>query len=426
MATLVDKIKDKVRSRSSSRSSTSSPIGQSASRNSTDIPDVPKIPDRNAPYSSLSSPPTRQDGFPRTSLENSAFHVSRGVGSRASVDSPIARKPLPNASGPSIAQHRKKYSVGGQQSGFEDAIPPRGSSRHGLEEEQARGHNRGASMEEQQAAVEDIIPERASSKQADTTPSRTVWAVSNQQDADSPPRTHSRRISIPERLAHKPPADSELSKPLPEIPAAHKNKTAPLREAGHSATPTNDPVSSSAWMSPLISTGPEQTAPQASSQDNDAAKYEAMARGHLRLPEKFNLQNTEETHVYETQRPAVTHETIIKERTEIIHEEITRDIHIHHYYTYQQPIKLVEILPPKHFFLNLQTGEKTEIEPPFGWTMPASMFPVSPETSHLAGWTRHYLVNDEHPYGIPEEIPAQEHESTSDNLRADPTTQQRV
>lgn len=293
--------------------------------------------------------------------------------------------------------------MGGQQPGLGEIIPARESSRQSTVGDYTRPQTSGQ-------AADNLAPVRTSSRRADTTP-RALQPSTNSY-LDSPVRGHTRRISIPERLPQRQPADPELSKPLPEvpavpeIPAAYKSHMAPLREPGHSATPTNDPMSSSAWMSPLISTGSKPDVAPTTSQDNDAAKYEAIARGHLRLPEKFNLQNTEDTHVYETQRPAVTHETIIKERVEIIQEEITRDIHVHHYYTYQQPIKVVEILPPKHYFLDLETGVKTEIDPPFGWTMPVSMNPVVPDTKHLAAWTRHYLVNDEHPYGIPEAPPA--------------------
>lgn len=400
MATLVHRIKDKVRSRSSSRSS----------RNSTDIP---RASDRNAPNpSSPSSPTARKDGFPRTSLENSAFHVTRGTGGRASIDSPVTRKPLPS----SVSQHQKKNSTATQQPGFEDIIPLRTSSRHGMEEAHTGAQHHAPAAEEQYFSAEENIPDRGSSRQADTTPSRAL-PLSNHRNPDSPARSHTRRISIPERLAPRQPADSELSKPLPDVPAAHKSNMAPVREPGHSATPTHDPVSSSAWLSPLISTGSRPAESLSTSQDKDAGKYEALARGHLRLPENFNLQDTEHTHVYETQRPAVTHETIIKQRTEIIREEITRDIHYHHYYTYLQPVKVVEVLPPKHYFHDLQTGVTTEVAPPPGWKLPANMAPVCPDTSHLAATTRHYLVNEEHPHGILEEPPAVQREPPSDGQR---------
>ena len=53
------------------------------------------------------------------------------------------------------------------------------------------------------------------------------------------------------------------------------------------------------------------------------------------------------------------------------------------------------------------TGRKTEIPEPVGWTVPED---IRPRTQDLGGllhrdsrrWTRHYLVNDENPHGIPE------------------------
>lgn len=451
---MVDKVKQKLRSRSNSRSSLNSPATHS-NRNSTDIPDVPKISDRdrdrNAAYPS--SPTSRQEAFPRASLENSAFHVSRGHGGRASTDSNVARKPLANTNSnlnpnsPSTAQHRANHSLGGQQSAFDEAIPNRGSSRHAAEQDYGQGYDSRRSVEER-------IPQRESSRYADTSSSpRNYDRLSNEYDASSDPNSPTqrgnRRVSIPERLAHNPPVDQGSTKPLPQVPAAHAsgnaannydNITQPTAAYNSGNAPhydraynsgnmsqqdadfnaissRNDPMSNSAWMSPMISKGHHRQSSSSAPRDVEAdAKYEAMARGHLRLPEGFNLQNTEHTHVYETQRPAVTHETIVKKRTEIIREEITRDIHMHHYYTYQQPIKLVEILPPKHYFLDLETGVRTEIAPPFGWSLPVSMFPVSPNTSQLAGYTRHYLVNDQHPYGIPEEAPL---ESAVNNQRHD-------
>jgi len=157
---------------------------------------------------------------------------------------------------------------------------------------------------------------------------------------------------------------------------------------------------------------------QHSGSENEKLKNAALASGHLILPDGFSLQNTERTYVTEEQRPAVTHETIVKHRTEVIQEAISRDIHVHHYYTYVQPIKVVEVLPAKHYFLDAATGEKTEISAPAGWKMPASMLPSSQDHSMVKGWSRHYLVDEEHPTGIIEEasLPLK-HEERHENLR---------
>ncbi|EXJ64720.1 hypothetical protein A1O7_01058 [Cladophialophora yegresii CBS 114405] len=139
----------------------------------------------------------------------------------------------------------------------------------------------------------------------------------------------------------------------------------------------------------------------------------ALRHEHVLLPAGFRPGRTEHTYVEEVVKPAVTHEVIRNNRTEIVQEEITREIHVHHYYTYTQPIKAVEILPARHFIVDGQTGEKVEIPPPEGWVMPANMHPYKPDLSNLAPETRHYLVDDEHPTGVLEPAPpnVQERES---------------
>ncbi len=127
--------------------------------------------------------------------------------------------------------------------------------------------------------------------------------------------------------------------------------------------------------------------------------------GHVLLPAGFRPGRTEHTYVEETMLPAVTHEVIKHNTTEILQEEITREIHVHHYYTYTQPIKTVEILPARHFIVDGQTGEKVEIAAPEGWTMPANMRPYKPDLTGIVAETRHYLVDDEHPAGMPEPAP---------------------
>lgn len=138
---------------------------------------------------------------------------------------------------------------------------------------------------------------------------------------------------------------------------------------------------------------------------------------HMRLPAGFNPNRTEKTEVTTQWRPAVTQETVLRERTEILQEEITRDIHIHHYYTYTQPIKVVEVLPAKHYMLDHMTGIKTEIPAPAGWLLPEDMQTRQPDLSQLQGVTRHYLVNDQHPNGIPEAPPLR-HKGDREHLHA--------
>lgn len=111
------------------------------------------------------------------------------------------------------------------------------------------------------------------------------------------------------------------------------------------------------------------------------------------------------TDVTETLRPAVTQEVIQEHRIEIVQKEITREIHVHHYFTYVQPIRALEVLPARHFIVDSETGEKREIAAPEGWSMPANLMPRKPDTSTPAPITRHYPVNEQHPPGVLEPSP---------------------
>ncbi|RMZ82736.1 hypothetical protein DV738_g1555, partial [Chaetothyriales sp. CBS 135597] len=115
---------------------------------------------------------------------------------------------------------------------------------------------------------------------------------------------------------------------------------------------------------------------------------------HIRLPDNFPRQNTVQTDVSVRTLPAVTQECIYRQTTEIVQEAISRDIHVHHYYEYLQPIKVVEVLPARHWLLDVETGQKTEIPEPEGWMIPESMRPSKPDLTKVKKESRHYLVND--------------------------------
>jgi len=112
-----------------------------------------------------------------------------------------------------------------------------------------------------------------------------------------------------------------------------------------------------------------------------------------------------QTDVTEAVRPARTREVIQEHRVEIVQEEITREIHVHHYFTYVQPIRTLEVLPARHFIVDPETGEKIEIAAPEGWSMPANLVPKKPDTVTLAPITKHYIVNEQHPHGVLEPSP---------------------
>lgn len=132
---------------------------------------------------------------------------------------------------------------------------------------------------------------------------------------------------------------------------------------------------------------------------------------------------THHTDVTETFHPAVTQEVIREHQVEIVREEITREIHVHHYFTQVQPIHALEILPARHFLIDPETGEKREIPAPEGWSIPTNLQPRTPDTSILTPVTRHYLVNEQHPQGILESSPPP-HPPPTQPLPAAPTSGQ--
>lgn len=61
--------------------------------------------------------------------------------------------------------------------------------------------------------------------------------------------------------------------------------------------------------------------------------------------------------------PAITHTTVVPEKTIVTTEEITTEHHLHHIVPIIQPVVVQERLPPKHFLANPDTGEVHEISP---------------------------------------------------------------
>jgi len=135
---------------------------------------------------------------------------------------------------------------------------------------------------------------------------------------------------------------------------------------------------------------------------------------HLILPPGFPVGHQERTEVETSWRPAITDEQVLHQRTEIVREAIARDIHIHHYYTYTQPLKVVEVLPAIHYMLDEKTGQKVRIDAPAGWAMPANLTPRISHTDALMGSERHYVVDEQHPGGMPEAPPLRHKQDVDD------------
>lgn len=463
MAGLVSRIKEKVHHRrsDSGSSATSSP------RNDHDDSRVTGTATPGSP-----STPDRLRTNPRVSLESSAFHVTSSGGARSHE---AAQDPYQTAYADRNAANQSIRVVSAGNHGAAPTQHGDGKElgRSGMSPMTGRLHQKGTSREEQQAAISDIVPGRESSKHAVTgSPGRHQYSTS-QGSGVVPPRKplsdgsasdQRRRSGVgSKQISAGLPAETGLQQAFEPGPSSraidgHEPSSqpststgarlaAPFREESFSlngvsgqATNENTGVTYSEEHAPgglnakplprlpsnklgddghLASDA--QLAQEYLSTDRDRhmaekEKARAVNSGHLNLPPGFNLRDTEETSVTEEQRPAVVHETIVKERTEIVQEAITRDIHIHHYYTYLQPVRVVEVLPARHYFLDLQTGTKTEVLPPPGWQMPVSMAPVVPDTSMVKATTRHYLVDEEHPHGVLESPPLK-HEQGHDNLR---------
>lgn len=439
MANLVSKIKDKVHHR---RSVSERPP---TSEGDSDITE-----DGPAGVAGTTSPSSPM-GHTYVSLENSAFHVHRGPVPRKSKElvgsSPRGQKTSEIAT--SHIGHRRGASLEERQAQVSDAIPDRDSSRHGTTTtglgitdaspktirvvstgggepthiDSTNRENGRAILQTQEEMVTEIIPQRASSKQAvlesPQSPSRKSALNGNKPLPSTPGRTASPPFhdaaEYPEANRNRGLVRDEPSSPridMSERKRIDSISRKPLRGSGRQS---GSDLAQSAELANMYLHQPKSETHPA------VAKERALNSGHLRLPKGFSLRDTEQTHVTEEQRPAVTHETIIEQRTEVFTEEITRDVHYHHYYTYVQPIKVVEILPARHFMLDTVTGRKTEIAQPAGWTLPANMIPSSPDTSSIVGWTRHYLVDEEHPTGLPES-PVSEHDTANASVHREPGT----
>ncbi len=99
------------------------------------------------------------------------------------------------------------------------------------------------------------------------------------------------------------------------------------------------------------------------------------AEAQANLPPQFQLANTVDTSVDVTEAPAVTHEVVHRQQTEIIHEVITRDIHVDHFHTSIQPYKEIIVKPAIHYTIN-ENGEKVRISTPECWEPPPGFTPT--------------------------------------------------
>ncbi|KEF58255.1 uncharacterized protein A1O9_06181, partial [Exophiala aquamarina CBS 119918] len=230
--------------------------------------------------------------------------------------------------------------------------------------------------------------------QARTPPPPTLLPASTAAVKSPPPGTN----RLPRHVALAP-YDPYPLNPLYHIPSPPLSNT--------ESRPSPEPKQSPNSEQPAVATRQRRSramTPIEAATQQLAATVEAQPTDHL---ESGTGATTVQHHtdVTETLRPAVTQEVVQEHRIEIVQEEVTREIHVHHYFTYMQPLRALEVLPARHFIVDPETGEKREIAAPEGWSMPANLMPRKPDTSTLAPITRHYLVNEQHPQGILESSP---------------------
>lgn len=225
-----------------------------------------------------------------------------------------------------------------------------------------------------------------------------------------PPQTSTVPVKSPLPASNRIPRHVALAPydPFPLNPLYHI-PSPPLSNPDLKSSPTSDSPSKSSSKNDHAAMATQQHQDRANTPtENATQQLTAYVQAN---PPKLNskrntiLPTTHRTDVTETVLPAVTQEVIREHRIEVVREEITREIHVHHYFTHVQPVRALEVLPARHFLVDPETGEKTEIPEPEGWSMPASLQPRTPDTSILAPVTRHYLVNEQHPLGILESSP---------------------
>ncbi|KIW15553.1 hypothetical protein PV08_05601 [Exophiala spinifera] len=225
-------------------------------------------------------------------------------------------------------------------------------------------------------------------------------AAAHDQKPPSPPTTSARDQSGPHQPPRTPrhvplaPFDPSPLNPLYHIPSP-KMSNLPFRPASSPSASSSSPPQTQPSTTPTVSSTPQTSSPH--------------YNGHTILPPGFRPgSSTHQTDVETAWQPAVTREVVKEHTVEIVQEQVTREIHVHHYYTHIQPIRAVEVLPARHFIVDPATGQKVEIPAPEGWEMPSDMQPRKlnlPETNILEPMSRHYLVDEDHPEGTPEPPP---------------------
>lgn len=278
------------------------------------------------------------------------------------------------------------------------------------------------------------LPRRSHYEQKDLTalpqiPDQAIPARSSSLQRHARPQSVDRPKSAKDNVKSSP----NLQPPSPADGILHARSNTNPGDRGASPTPTTS-ASPVHWQAPAVSShrtprhvplAPNDPSPlnplyhitspdlssrtstmSAASTTSPTQQSDARTNDNVLLPPGFKPGSSAHTEIDTIFHPAVTQEVIKEHTVEIIQEDVTREIHVHHYYTYIQPIRVVEILPARHFLVDPRTGQKVEIPAPEGWLMPTDMRPTQPDTRDLTPSTRHYLVDEDHPQGVMEPPPS--------------------
>merc|ERR1711939_821699 len=201
--------------------------------------------------------------------------------------------------------------------------------------------------------------------------------------AKAKPKQSSEHLKSPAPRPSTFPSEHKSSydqKPSSSLPPQDHSSTHPPRTPRHVPLAPYDPSP----LNPLYHIpSPDMTSSSFTSMSSASASSPPRqtitnntthASEHAILPPGFRPGTSTTTDVETTWHPAVTREVVKEHTIEVIQEAVTREIHVHHYYTHVQPIKAVEILPARHFIMDPTTGQKVEIPAPEGSEMPPQDF----------------------------------------------------
>ncbi|KAF7194584.1 hypothetical protein HII31_04090 [Pseudocercospora fuligena] len=142
------------------------------------------------------------------------------------------------------------------------------------------------------------------------------------------------------------------------------NRESPVQKTSLQPVVPEITVSSHSRKSSRANNGLPSKTSSAYSQSENANYLVYDSSSPVSLDGVVDLTNTEDTRQYTSYAPAVTHNTTIVDTHEIVHQQITREIHNYDVFHRVLPIMQVEVLPPRHYVPHpSMPGELLEISP---------------------------------------------------------------